>query len=161
MPKSIPVPPQRHRAAAFFNKNTRQVRGKSGRTRACMHMRHRKSMQTGRSHREMLTREKKRRGADFASHICHRLPSAGINLAFPCCPSFISPSFLRQRELSNVTFVRRERATAANKDWPPIRVRPVRPRGRELQSLMAEGGKRSLEWIFDPGMNSNDLISSV
>lgn len=27
MPKSIPVPPQRHRAAAFFNKNTRQVRG--------------------------------------------------------------------------------------------------------------------------------------
>lgn len=36
MPKSIPVPPQRYRAAAFFNKNKRQVRGEEL-LRVCTH----------------------------------------------------------------------------------------------------------------------------
>lgn len=156
MPKSIAVPPQRYRAAAFFNKNTRQVRGEEA-PHVCTH-----AYDPARVSPQINANRKEPPGdanqPQEAARSRLRVPSkppptsAAASLlpafwrplvcGFSLLPFFHQPLvFFCQRELSNVTFVRRERGAAGNKDWSPITVRPARPRGRELHPLMREGGK--------------------
>lgn len=138
MPKSIPVPPQRYRAAAFFNKNTRQVRGEEP-LRVCTHAYDpaRASLPINVNRKEPPRDANQSRAAARSrlrfpsnppptSAAASLLETINLCCGFSLLPLFHQPLFFFcQRELSNVTFVRRERVAAGNKDWQPIRDWPA------------------------------------
>lgn len=122
------VPPRRYRAAAFFNKNRRQTRG-GELLRVCMHAYDpaRASALINANRKEPLRdanqSPKPRRLFPAPSKplphlpppLCCFLETVSLGLSSVVLLSSAWLFFFRQRELSNVTFVRRERAAAASR----------------------------------------------